>query len=194
MRGAEGRARRERRPHAPRRGISALERRGLQSAEVAFTLAGAGSSPSGRRGDRPDAAPSTRRNLAVSGSSSGSRSASGPHRRHRPAPRLAGGDAGRQPRRGNVARRGIEADRGVALGIERRLQRRGECRLFVAGVVLRPAAAEDGFGDREPVRLLRPPPVVGGGRPPELGERDGEPPDGTLDRRDRRRPRLRAAA
>jgi hypothetical protein len=80
---------------------------------------------------------------------------------------------------GAVARRPVEADRGgVGRRIEGLLQRRGEDWLLGVGVVPRPARAEDRLGDRQAVRLLHPAPVVGGGRPPEIGERDRKPPDG----------------
>lgn len=52
---------------------------------------------------------------------------------------------------------------------------------FVLRVVLRPALPEDIFGDREPVCLLGPSPVIGGGRPPEVVKRDRELPDRSFD-------------
>ena len=41
--------------------------------------------------------------------------------------------------------------------------------------------ADVAFGNREPVRLLSPAPIIRRGRPPEIGERDREPADGALD-------------
>ena len=39
------------------------------------------------------------------------------------------------------------------------------------------------FADPEAVRFLDPAPVIGGGRPPVIGERDGKPPAGAFDHR-----------
>ena len=87
------------------------------------------------------------------------------------------GYARRQPDRGGLARRPVETEAGGAFrGIEGGFERRGEFRLFVAGVIASPAIAEDFPADREAVRLFDPAPVIGGGRPPEIGERDREPP------------------
>ena len=94
------------------------------------------------------------------------------------------GHAGRQPRRGGVARRLVETDAGGALRrIEGGFERRREHRLLVVGVVARPAIAEDLLADREAVRLLHAAPVIGGGRPPVIGERDGKTPAGAFDHR-----------
>ena len=94
------------------------------------------------------------------------------------------GHAGRQPGRGVVARRPVETDAGGAFrGIEGGFERRGEFRLFVAGVIASPAIAEDFRADREAVRLFDPAPIIGGGRPPVIGKRDREPPAGGFDDR-----------
>ena len=92
---------------------------------------------------------------------------------------VAIGHAGRQPRGGTVARRLVEADAGGAFRrIEGGFERRRERRFLVVGVIARPAIAEDVPADREAVRLLHAAPVIGGGRPPVIGERDRKPPAG----------------
>ena len=65
------------------------------------------------------------------------------------------GDAGRQPRRGAVARCLVETDAGgVRRRIESGFQRRGENRLLVVGMVARPASPEDGLPTASPCAFL----------------------------------------
>ena len=97
---------------------------------------------------------------------------------------IAIGHAGRQPCGGGVARRPIETDAAGSLRrIEGSLKRRSEHRLLVVGMIARPAVAEDLPADREAVRLLHPAPIIGGGRPPVIGERDRKPLAGAFDHR-----------
>src|SRR6516162_3686702 len=76
------------------------------------------------------------------------------------------------------------ADAAVAeRGIKGVLQRRGEHRFFVAGVVAGPAFAEEFGADGKTVRFLHAVPVISGGRPPAVGERDRQSPPGAFDGR-----------
>jgi hypothetical protein len=50
-------------------------------------------------------------------------------------------------------------------------------------VIASPAIAEDLPADRQAVGLLDPAPIIGGGRPPVIGERDRKPPAGGFDDR-----------
>jgi hypothetical protein len=92
--------------------------------------------------------------------------------------------AGRQPCGGIVARHLAEPDAGRALRrIERGFERGCQHRFFVVGMVARPAFAKELPADAEAVGLLRAAPVIGGGRPPQIGERDRKPMPGGLNHR-----------
>jgi hypothetical protein len=105
-------------------------------------------------------------------------------RRGRVGSAIVIGHARRQPGRGGVAGRLIEAEAGPALRrIEGGLQRRCEHRLFVVGMAARPALAENFGADRKPVRLLHAPPIIGGSGPPAIRERDHQTIPGAFDHR-----------
>jgi hypothetical protein len=72
---------------------------------------------------------------------------------------------------GAIARGLIETNAGAAF-VD--VERRGEYRLLVVGVVAGPTIAEDLPADREAMRLLRAAPVIGRSRPPVIFEPDAK--------------------